>query len=46
MNTPSKIENNGIALTTEKKYDIALQEKNIKNFESLIILLLTPKVLK
>ena len=38
MNTPSKIENNGIALTTEKKYDIALQEKNIKNFESLIIL--------
>jgi hypothetical protein len=37
MNTLSKIENNGISLITEKKYDIVLQEKNIKNFENLVI---------
>lgn len=38
MNALSKIENNGIVLVAEKKYDIILQEKNIKNFENLIIL--------
>lgn len=37
MQTLSKIENNGIVLVAEKKYDIVLQEKNIKNFENLII---------
>jgi len=37
MNTLSKIENNGISLIADKKYDIALQAKNIKNFENLVI---------
>lgn len=36
MNTPSKIENNGISLITEKKYDIVLREKNIKNFKNIV----------
>jgi len=37
MNTLSKIENTGIATIKEKKYDIVLQDKNIKNFENLVI---------